>query len=289
MAGAALLAGRAALKLGAGRVYAGCSRSSRVDPDAPELMLRHPDDVLGLDLDAIVIGPGLGQGERAETLLGAVLASDIALRAGCRRAQPDRRRTRTCARPARGAAPIRCSRPHPAEAARLLALNDRRRPGRPRCKRGPNELALLKGKAASGARRPLVHQHLGQSGMASAAWATCCGSSAPWFVRHSGVGQPRRTARLRAGIGRRAARADRSRRDLLRPEVTSLAAKTALRCSATPPCIGRSRLRDVPARVARSVAPGRESGARPGAASCIAMPWTPAQMLELDELAPPAA
>ena len=77
MAGAALLAGRAALKLGAGRVYVGLLEPLAVDPDAPELMLRHPDDVLGLDLDAIVIGPGLGQGERAETLLGAVLASDI--------------------------------------------------------------------------------------------------------------------------------------------------------------------------------------------------------------------
>ena len=77
MAGAALLAGRAALRLGAGRVYAGLLEEHALDPGAPELMLRQPDDVLGLDLNAIVIGPGLGQSERAETLLGAVLASDI--------------------------------------------------------------------------------------------------------------------------------------------------------------------------------------------------------------------
>ena len=77
MTGAALLAGRAALKLGAGRVYVGLLEEQSIDPAAPELMLRHPDDVLGLDLDAIVIGPGLGKGERAETLLAAVLASDI--------------------------------------------------------------------------------------------------------------------------------------------------------------------------------------------------------------------
>ena len=77
MAGAALLAGRAALKLGAGRVYAGLLEPLAVDTDALELMLRHPDDVLGLDLDAVVIGPGLGEDERAETLLGAVLSSDI--------------------------------------------------------------------------------------------------------------------------------------------------------------------------------------------------------------------
>ena len=121
MGGAALLAGRAALKLGAGRVYAGLLEELSVDPGAPELMLRHPDDALGLDLDAIVIGPGLGQGERAETLLGAVLASDIAcvldadalnliagnedLRKACARRAADTLLT-----------------PHPAEAARLLAL-----------------------------------------------------------------------------------------------------------------------------------------------------------------------
>lgn len=121
MAGAALLAGRAALKLGAGRVYAGLLEEQSIDFGAPELMLRHPDDVLGLDLDTIVIGPGLGKGERAETLLAAVLASDIAcvldadalnliaenedLRKGCARRTADTLLT-----------------PHPAEAARLLAL-----------------------------------------------------------------------------------------------------------------------------------------------------------------------
>jgi hydroxyethylthiazole kinase-like uncharacterized protein yjeF len=120
MAGAALLAGRAALRLGAGRVYAGLLEELSIDPGAPELMLRHPDDALGLDLDAIVIGPGLGQGERAETLLGAVLASDIPcvldadalnLIAG----NEDLRKA--CAR--RTAETLLT--PHPAEAARLLA------------------------------------------------------------------------------------------------------------------------------------------------------------------------
>jgi hydroxyethylthiazole kinase-like uncharacterized protein yjeF len=121
MAGAALLAGRAALRLGAGRVYGGLLEELSLDPGAPELMLRHPDDALGLDLDAIVIGPGLGQGERAETLLGAVLASDIPcvldadalnLIAG----NEDLRKA--CAR--RTAETLLT--PHPAEAGRLLAL-----------------------------------------------------------------------------------------------------------------------------------------------------------------------
>jgi len=120
MAGAALLAGRAALKLGAGRVYAGLLEAHALDPAAPELMLRHPDDVLGLDLDAIVIGPGLGGGERAETLLGAVLASELpcvldADALNLISENEDLRRA--CAR--RTAETLLT--PHPAEAGRLLA------------------------------------------------------------------------------------------------------------------------------------------------------------------------
>ena len=59
-----------------------------VDPVAPELMLRHADDVLGADLQALVIGPGLGQSERAETLLDAALANIYAF-LKARPANPD--------------------------------------------------------------------------------------------------------------------------------------------------------------------------------------------------------
>ena len=64
MAGAVLLAGRAALKLGAGRVYVGliASDAPQVDAAQPELMLRSADAVLKLDhLSCLVVGPGLGQ------------------------------------------------------------------------------------------------------------------------------------------------------------------------------------------------------------------------------------
>jgi hydroxyethylthiazole kinase-like uncharacterized protein yjeF len=121
MSGAALLAGRAALKLGAGRVYVGLlDATPAVDPAAPELMLRHAEDVLGQDLNTLVVGPGLGQSERAETLVGAALASELPcvldadalnlisqsedLRHACARRDADTIVT-----------------PHPAEAARLLA------------------------------------------------------------------------------------------------------------------------------------------------------------------------
>jgi len=94
-------------------------RAPRVDLAAPELMLRHPDDVLGEDLDALVVGPGLGQGERAETLVGAALASDIpcVLDADALNllAQSEDLR-KACAR--RSAETLLT--PHPAEAARLL-------------------------------------------------------------------------------------------------------------------------------------------------------------------------
>jgi hydroxyethylthiazole kinase-like uncharacterized protein yjeF len=122
MTGAALLAGRAALKLGAGRVYVGfLQEGPAVDLVAPELMLRHADDVLGMDLDAVVAGPGLGSTEHAATLVGAVLASDMPcvldadalnLMAG------DENLRGACAR--REAATLLT--PHPAEAGRLLGL-----------------------------------------------------------------------------------------------------------------------------------------------------------------------
>jgi hydroxyethylthiazole kinase-like uncharacterized protein yjeF len=121
MTGAALLAGRAALKLGAGKVYVGFLEqdSIEVDPAAPELMLRHADDVLGLDLDAVLAGPGLGQGERAETLVGAALASEIpcVLDADALNLLSQSEMLRkTCAH--RSAETLVT--PHPAEAARLL-------------------------------------------------------------------------------------------------------------------------------------------------------------------------
>jgi len=122
MTGAALLAGRAALKLGAGRIYVGLLEHLSVDPVSPELMLRHVDDVLGLDLDAAVAGPGLGRTGHAATLVGAVLsaempcvldadalnlmADDDDLRLACERRSSDTLLT-----------------PHPAEAARLLRIS----------------------------------------------------------------------------------------------------------------------------------------------------------------------
>jgi hydroxyethylthiazole kinase-like uncharacterized protein yjeF len=120
MTGAALLAGRAALKLGAGRVYVGLLKEEfAVDFGAAELMLRHADDVLGLDLDAAIAGPGLGRTEHGATLVGAVLASELpcVLDADALNLMQDDQDLRdACAR--RSAETLLT--PHPAEAGRLL-------------------------------------------------------------------------------------------------------------------------------------------------------------------------
>jgi hydroxyethylthiazole kinase-like uncharacterized protein yjeF len=123
MTGAALLVGRAALRLGAGRVYLGFLKEElSVDFCAPELMVRHADDVLGLDLDAVVAGPGIGRTGHAATLVGAVLASELpcVLDADALNLMAEDKDLReACAR--RNADTLLT--PHPAEAGRLLGLS----------------------------------------------------------------------------------------------------------------------------------------------------------------------
>ncbi len=145
MAGAALLAGRAALRLGAGRVYVGMLERLPVDVQQPELMLRPAEEVIALartasapaiptadgdgepatqDLPgtaryALAVGPGLGLSATAYDLLQQAVAINtpllldadalnlLALHPVLGKAVR-RRRTSTLLTP------------HPAEAARLL-------------------------------------------------------------------------------------------------------------------------------------------------------------------------
>ena len=76
MVGATLLAARAALLIGAGRVYAGllAENAPAVDPVQPELMLRDGKSLLDLNhLTALVAGPGLGRSGHADTALHRAL------------------------------------------------------------------------------------------------------------------------------------------------------------------------------------------------------------------------
>lgn len=81
MVGAALLAGRAALKLGTGRVYVGLldPEPPTVDPVQPELMLRRVDTLFQADLQALACGPGLGQSGEAVRLLEQALKCPLPL------------------------------------------------------------------------------------------------------------------------------------------------------------------------------------------------------------------
>jgi len=123
MAGAALLAGRAALKLGAGRVHVGMLDRLAVDPSQPELMLREPDQALGL-ATALAVGPGLGQSPAALALLRRVASADFshlplvvdADALNLLAAHPV-----LLKQVARRTAPTLLT-PHPAEAARLLGI-----------------------------------------------------------------------------------------------------------------------------------------------------------------------
>lgn len=76
MVGATLLAARAALLIGAGRVYAGllAEDAPAVDPVQPELMLRDGTSLLDLKrLTTLVAGPGLGRSGHAEAALHRAL------------------------------------------------------------------------------------------------------------------------------------------------------------------------------------------------------------------------
>jgi hydroxyethylthiazole kinase-like uncharacterized protein yjeF len=81
MVGAALLAGRAALHCGAGRVTLGVlDERVAVDAVQAELMFAPPEQIAsGTGIDVLAIGPGLGQSEWALALMQKALAARIPL------------------------------------------------------------------------------------------------------------------------------------------------------------------------------------------------------------------
>ena len=123
MVGAALLAGRAALWLGAGRVYVGLvdERGPAVDLTHPELMLRHAG-ALPERLSALAIGPGLGTQATAEDLLAGALARDVPVVLDADALNLVASRPALLAGLRQRSAPTLLT-PHPAEAARLLGCS----------------------------------------------------------------------------------------------------------------------------------------------------------------------
>jgi hydroxyethylthiazole kinase-like uncharacterized protein yjeF len=125
MLGAPLLAGRAALKLGAGRVYVSHLDEQALTVDAlqPELMLRRPAQLFELThVSCIVAGPGMGRSAAAGEWLARSLHSEcpLVLDADALNligASPELQGLAT----QRNAATVMT--PHPAEAARLVGAS----------------------------------------------------------------------------------------------------------------------------------------------------------------------
>lgn len=118
MAGAALLAARAGLMLGAGRVMVGLLDRLALDPAYPELMLRAPDDALAQGT-AIVAGPGLGQSDAALALLRRLASADFPVLLDADALNLIAAHPVLATLIARRQAPTLLT-PHPTEAARLL-------------------------------------------------------------------------------------------------------------------------------------------------------------------------
>lgn len=121
MVGAAFLAGRAAIKLGAGRVYVGLldHQSPSFDPQQPELMLRRPQALLQAGLSALACGPGLGISLEASELLETAIAFDqpLVLDADALNLVASEGNLQVALASRKTPAILT---PHPAEAARLL-------------------------------------------------------------------------------------------------------------------------------------------------------------------------
>jgi len=124
MVGAAFLAGRAALKLGAGRVYLGLldSDAPAVDLLQPELMMRRANTLLETDLQALACGPGLGRSPEAVQLLEQSLKAPVQLLLDADALNLLAEDSRLEGNLVKRVSPAIMT-PHPAEAARLLGCS----------------------------------------------------------------------------------------------------------------------------------------------------------------------
>ena len=123
MTGATLLAARAALWLGAGRIYACLLDPSApsIDPAQPELMLR-PVDRMPEHPSAIAAGPGLGISDEARRLLKTVILRNVPLLLDADALNLVSLRPALANALKARQAPTLLT-PHPAEAGRLLGVD----------------------------------------------------------------------------------------------------------------------------------------------------------------------
>jgi hydroxyethylthiazole kinase-like uncharacterized protein yjeF len=121
MTGAALLAGRAALCAGAGKVLLGFlgDPGFAADLGQPELMLRNADELMRGDATAMVVGPGLSQSRHAADVLARALSRPLPLVLDADALNLLALEPALRSRVQRREQPTLVT-PHPAEAARLL-------------------------------------------------------------------------------------------------------------------------------------------------------------------------
>jgi hydroxyethylthiazole kinase-like uncharacterized protein yjeF len=123
MVGACLIAGRAALRQGAGSVTLGTlDERIVVDYLEPRLMFSAPETLADAPLDGLAIGPGLGRSLRARALLDAALAAPCALVLDADALNLLAGDPGLAERAARRDRPTLLT-PHPGEAARLLGTD----------------------------------------------------------------------------------------------------------------------------------------------------------------------
>ena len=123
MVGACLIAGRAALLQGAGSVTLGVlDERVAVDYGEPRLMFAHPGHLTTARLNALAIGPGLGQSARAHAMLDTALPADCPLVLDADALNLLAGDSDLAARLARRSHPTLLT-PHPGEAARLLGVS----------------------------------------------------------------------------------------------------------------------------------------------------------------------
>jgi hydroxyethylthiazole kinase-like uncharacterized protein yjeF len=123
MVGAALLAARAALRIGAGRIYCGllAADAPRVDFVQPELMLRGPDFLFEPGhASVLVVGPGLGTSSDAAGWVATAIDSRLPLLLDADALNLVAAIAELQQRLAHRGAPTVLT-PHPAEAGRLLS------------------------------------------------------------------------------------------------------------------------------------------------------------------------
>jgi hydroxyethylthiazole kinase-like uncharacterized protein yjeF len=124
MGGALILAGRAAMRTGAGKVWLGFLMADppKVDASMPELMLRHAGAVLDAHPDALVVGPGLGTSDAARSLLQRALALPVPVALDADALNLIARDAALLAATRSRSAPTLAT-PHPGEAARVLTTD----------------------------------------------------------------------------------------------------------------------------------------------------------------------